>query len=73
MPLGLIIDLPKEPFPYIANGKLHTSDIMVDTNPFICHGEYMDGCLSRISSSDLLNVTAGTGSTVPTFIVEPRP
>ncbi|MFO0814758.1 MAG: hypothetical protein U0796_16185 [Gemmatales bacterium] len=67
------VHLPKEPFPYIANGKLQTSDIMLDTNPFVCHGEYMDGCLSRISASDLLNVTAGTGSTVPTFIVEPRP
>lgn len=66
------VHLPKEPFPLIANGKLTVSDIMVDTNPFVCHGEYMDGCLSRISSSDLLNVTAGTGSTVPSFVVEPR-
>lgn len=66
------VHLPKEPFPFIAEGKLKVSDIMVDTNPFVCHGEYMDGCLSRISSSDLLNVTAGTGSTVPTFVVEER-
>lgn len=66
------VNLPKEPFPLIANGKLTVSDIMVDTNPFVCHGEFMDGCLSRISSSDLLNVTAGTGSTVPSFVVEPR-
>jgi hypothetical protein len=67
------VNLPKEPFPYLVDGKLKVSDIMVDTNPFVCHGEYMDGFLSRISSSDLLNVTAGTGSTVPSFVVEPRP
>lgn len=67
------VNLPKEPFPFMADGKLQVSDIMVDTNPFVCHGEFMDGCLSRISSSDLLNVTAGTGSTVPTFVVEARP
>ena len=66
------VNLPKEPFPFIAEGKLKVSDIMLDTNPFVCHGQYMDGCLSRISSSELLNVTAGTGSTVPTFVVEER-
>jgi hypothetical protein len=66
------VNLPKEPFPYLANGKLAISEMMLDTNPFVCHGEYMDGCLTRISSADLLNVTAGTGSTVPTFIVERR-
>ncbi len=66
------VNLPKETFPFIADGKLKTSEIMLDTNPFVCHGEHMDGCLSRISSSDLLNVTAGTGSTVPTFVVEER-
>ncbi len=66
------VNLPKEPFPYLQNGKLQISDIMMDTNPFVCHGQYMDGCLTRISSADLLNVTAGTGSTVPSFLVEKR-
>jgi hypothetical protein len=66
------VNLPKESFPYLVNGKLAISDMMLDTNPFVCHGEYMDGCLTRISSADLLNVTAGTGSTVPTFLVEKR-
>jgi hypothetical protein len=32
----------------------------------------MDGCLTRISTEALLNVTAGGGSTVPTFVVEER-
>lgn len=66
------VHLPKEPFPYLADGKLQVSEIMVDTNPFVCHGEYVEGFLSRISAHELLNVTAGTGSTVPSFVVEPR-
>jgi hypothetical protein len=32
----------------------------------------MDGCLTRISTEALLNVTAGGGSTVPTMVVEAR-
>ena len=32
----------------------------------------LDGCLTRLSTAALLNVTAGGGSTVPTFVVEPR-
>jgi len=32
----------------------------------------MSGCLTRLSTAALLNVTAGGGSTVPTFIVEKR-
>jgi hypothetical protein len=32
----------------------------------------MDGCLTRIATDPLLNVSAGGGSTVPTLLVEPR-
>ena len=35
-------------------------------------GESVDGCLTRLSTDALLNVTAGGGSTVPTFVVEKR-
>jgi hypothetical protein len=45
---------------------------MVDSNPFVFNGDYMDGCLTRLSTAALLNVTAGGGSTVPTFVVERR-
>ena len=46
---------------------------MLDTAPFVAHGEYADGCLTRLSTAALLNVTHGGGSTVPTFVVERRP
>ncbi len=66
------VNLPKEPFPNWIDDKLVVVDRMVDTDPYILHGQYMDGSLCRISTADLLNVTAGGGSTVPTFVVEKR-
>jgi hypothetical protein len=65
------IVLPAEPYPSIVNGKVRVTDRLFDTAPFVVHGEYVDGCLTRISTDPLLNVTAGSGSTVPTFVVEP--
>jgi uncharacterized circularly permuted ATP-grasp superfamily protein len=64
------VNLPHEPFPSVHDGKLHVIDRMLDTNPFVGFGRTMDGCLTRISTDVLLNVTAGGGSTVPTFVVE---
>ena len=66
------IHLPSEAFPSAVNDKLVIADRIVDTAPFCFDGRYTDGCLSRISTAALVNVTAGGGSTVPTFIVEPR-
>lgn len=66
------INLPSEPYPSYESGKLHIFDRMLDTAPFTFYGAYMDGCLTRISTAALLNVTAGGGSTVPTFLVERR-
>ena len=66
------INLPTEPFPSFVDGKVQVYDRMLDTAPYACHGEYMDACLTRISTAALLNVTAGGGSTVPTFVVEER-
>jgi hypothetical protein len=45
---------------------------MLDTNPFVYFGEYVDGCMTRLSTAALLNVSAGGGSTTPTFVVEKR-
>jgi hypothetical protein len=45
---------------------------MLDTAPFLANGAVMNGCLTRIATDPLLNVTAGGGSNVPTFLVEAR-
>jgi uncharacterized circularly permuted ATP-grasp superfamily protein len=66
------VTLPFESFPSFLDGRLDLRDRMLDTAPFIAYGEYADGCLTRVSTAALLNVTAGGGSTVPTFVVEKR-
>jgi hypothetical protein len=66
------VPVPSEPYPSLANGQLMIADRLLDTDPFIFHGDYVGGCLTRLSTQDLLNVTAGGGTTVPTFLVEKR-
>ncbi|HEU5220091.1 MAG TPA: hypothetical protein VFU23_15635 [Gemmatimonadales bacterium] len=66
------IGLPSELFPSYADGQLQFAGRIVDTAPFIFGGAYADGCLTRVSTATLVNVTAGGGSTVPTFVVEKR-
>jgi hypothetical protein len=66
------ITLPSEPFAAVIDGLVTRDDRIVDTAPFCWHGAWADGMLSRISTSTLVNVTAGGGSTIPTFVVEPR-
>jgi glutathionylspermidine synthase len=66
------VAIPSEPYPSMIDGRCELSERMLDTNPFVFYGEYVDGCLSRLSAESLLNVSAGTGSAVPTFIVEKR-
>ena len=66
------IGLPEESFPSWAEGTLVYANRIVDTAPFVFGGAYADGCLTRVSTASLVNVTAGGGSTVPTFVVEKR-
>lgn len=66
------IILPTEPYPSFVDGRLQITDRLLDTAPFVFNGAYMDGCLTRLSTDPLINVTAGGGSTVPTFIIEER-
>ncbi len=66
------IPIPEEPYPSIIDGRLQIYDRMLDTAPFVFYGEFVDGCLTRLSTDPLLNVSAGGGSSVPTYVVEPR-
>lgn len=66
------IGLPSESFPSFADGELVFADRIVDTAPFAFDGRFVDGCLTRVSTATLVNVTAGGGSTVPTLVVERR-
>ena len=66
------IQLPSEPYPVLVDGRVHIETRIEDTAPFIFYGQYMDGLMSRLSTESLVNVTAGGGSSVATFIVSPR-
>jgi hypothetical protein len=66
------VGIPSEGFPSLVDGRSQVVDRMYDTAPFLCDGTYMDGWMCRLSTAALLNVTAGGGSTVPTFLVQPR-
>ena len=66
------IGLPSELFPSLADGKVVLADRIVDTAPFCFDGSFVEGCLTRVSTATLVNVTAGGGSTIPTLLVEPR-
>jgi hypothetical protein len=66
------VPVPREPYPSVVDGTLRIADRILDTDPFACQGTYIDGCLSRLSTAALVNVTAGGGSQVPTMLVEPR-
>lgn len=66
------VAIPYELYPSLVDGQLKIFERMQDTAPFIFYGQYVDGCLTRLSTDVLLNVTAGGGSSVPTFLVEKR-
>jgi uncharacterized circularly permuted ATP-grasp superfamily protein len=66
------VAIPSEPYPSMVDGRVMLIDRMLDTNPLVFYGDYVDGCLSRLSTQALLNVSAGSGSAVATFVVENR-
>lgn len=66
------VAVPSERYPSLVEGQLQMVDRIMDTAPFAWYGAYIDGCLTRLSTDALVNVTAGGGSTVPTFLVDRR-
>jgi uncharacterized circularly permuted ATP-grasp superfamily protein len=61
------VPVPREPFPVALEG-LRLLDFAVDSDPYLFDGK-VGGTLTRLSSSALLNVTAGAGSVVPAYVV----
>lgn len=67
------VDLVTRDFPAILdNGCLDISPRFVDADPYIFYGKTVGGCLTRLSSVSLLNVTAGGGSVVPMFVLRKK-
>ncbi len=70
------VPIPREPYP-VAVGRgedrsVQMVDLAVDMDPYLYEGAVTGGVLTRLSSSALLNVTAGEGSVVPTFVVSAK-
>lgn len=63
------VKLEREPYPFYADGKVQIEDLAADLDPYV-FGTDTRGMLTRLASVALLNVTAGTGSVVPTMVVE---
>lgn len=63
------VHIAYEDYPAWHQEHLEIRSRLVDTDPFL-FGTDVQGCLTRLSSVTLLNVTAGGGSTVPTLVVD---
>lgn len=64
------VNVASEVFPFYQDNQLRLNRVYVDADPFIFWGQTVGGVLTRLSSAALLNVTAGHGSAVPTFLIE---
>jgi len=62
------VEIPRVPFPVALDG-IRYLDLAVDLDPYLFNGR-AGGFMTRVSAAALLNVTAGAGSVVPTFVVE---
>jgi hypothetical protein len=63
------VKLDQEAYPYYDQASgVSFRDLTADLDPFV-FGADTQGILTRLSSAALLNVTAGTGSVVPTMVV----
>lgn len=63
------VTIAYEPYPSFVDGQVAIGERLVDSDPFL-FGTEVNGCLCRLSTVTLLNVTAGGGSTVPVFVID---
>ena len=62
-----IVDIRREPFMLKTDNSWQMVPTIIDLDPYM-NGPLVGGCLTRISASNLANVTAGGGS-LPMFIL----
>lgn len=66
------VEIVKRDYPVWVNNHLELTSMFVDADPYVFNGNTIYGCMTRLSPVSLLNVTAGLGSVVPSFIVHER-
>ncbi len=65
------VEIAYEDYPSMVDGRVEIGRRLVDSDPFV-FGTEVAGCLTRLSTVTLLNVTAGGGSTAPMFVIDKR-
>lgn len=63
------VDVPQVEFPVWEENGVAIVPLLVDTDPLLFRCK-MGGIVTRVSGSALLNVSAGAGSTTPTFVIQ---
>ncbi len=63
------VDVPREEYPVWRVDGVTYIPLWLDTDPLLFRGS-MGAVLTRLSGSALLNVSAGTGSAAPTFMLD---
>lgn len=63
------IPVPRDLYPVAVGDRVETLELARDMDPYLFDGK-VGGLLIRLSSSALLNLTAGSGSVVPAYLVE---
>jgi len=64
------VEVLRQPFPAMVNEAIEITDRYVDFDPYAWRGQEVLGAGVRLSSSALLNVSAGGGSATPLLIIE---
>lgn len=65
------VPIPAAVFPTMLAGQLDLSPRLVDVDPYVWGCAEIEGGGVRLSTSSLLNVSAGGGSAAPLFVIEP--
>ena len=63
------VEVPRDSYPVAVGDEVEMLTLAKDMDPYLFDGR-VGGLLIRLSSSALLNLTAGSGSVVPAFLVE---
>jgi len=60
----------KTHLPYLDDGKIARAEFFFDFNPYVWNDGRAEGAFVRISRSAVLNVSQGTGTVAPMFILD---
>ncbi|HXG65044.1 MAG TPA: hypothetical protein VNO70_08040 [Blastocatellia bacterium] len=66
------VPLGREVYPSVVEGELRFDERFLDLDPYVWHGENIEGCGVRLSRLALLNVSAGGGSATPMFVIREK-